>query len=192
MSIDPVPGNLQSVSWTLFFLYWGISGLRLKKTREQAPDYSQHLLLTVLAFLLVFPTFWLGPLNRLIWPNRITPWLGLALTLASQAFAVWGRLHLGKYWSAQITLKEGHKVIKSGPYALVRHPIYTGLVLSMLGTAVGIGEWPSLLAFVLMSLTYAKSRPIGESHTPSSRPTRIWLFVYGTGLHPLDPCLMLW
>ena len=157
MSLYELPQRLLPLTWLCFFIYWGISARAVNKTEERGPDYSPHLLLTVLSFVLVFPSIPLGPLDRAMWPsNPYTPWIGLALTLLCQAFAVWARIHLGKYWSAEITLKEGHQVIQTGPYAMVRHPIYTGLVLGMLATAVGVGEWRSLIAFIVMSLAYTR------------------------------------
>ena len=61
------------------------------------------------------------------------------LTLAGIAFTWWARIHLGRFWSNAITRKEGHRVIDTGPYGLVRHPIYTGLIGGMLATGVAVG-----------------------------------------------------
>ena len=55
--------------------------------------------------------------------------------------ALWARVHLGQYWSARITLKEDHQLIRTGPYARLRHPIYTGLDLAAIGSAVVIDHW---------------------------------------------------
>jgi protein-S-isoprenylcysteine O-methyltransferase Ste14 len=65
------------------------------------------------------------------------------------AFLRMGRRHLGKNWSQAVTLKEDHELITSGPYALVRHPIYTGLLLAIVGCALARGEWRGLLAVAL-------------------------------------------
>jgi protein-S-isoprenylcysteine O-methyltransferase Ste14 len=56
---------------------------------------------------------------------------------------------LGKNWSGTVTIKEGHELIMSGPYAVVRHPIYTGLLLAFLGSALARGDWRAVLAFAL-------------------------------------------
>jgi protein-S-isoprenylcysteine O-methyltransferase Ste14 len=58
-------------------------------------------------------------------------------------------LHLGRNWSGAVTIKDGHELVTSGPYALVRHPIYTGLLLAFLGSAVALGDWRGALAFAL-------------------------------------------
>jgi protein-S-isoprenylcysteine O-methyltransferase Ste14 len=73
-------------------------------------------------------------------------WTGLAITTAGAAFAIAARLYIGGNWSSTVTLKQDHKLIRSGPYALVRHPIYTGLIVALAGTAVAIGEVRGLIA----------------------------------------------
>ena len=60
--------------------------------------------------------------------------------------------HLGRNWSGTVTVKENHELIRSGPYAIVRHPIYTGLLLAVLGTAIVFGEWRGLLAFCFLTI----------------------------------------
>ena len=71
------------------------------------------------------------------------------LTLVGILFAWWARIHLGRLWSGTITRKENHHVVDSGPYALVRHPIYTGLLLAILGSAVAVDEYRGLLAVAI-------------------------------------------
>src|SRR5712672_3211464 len=74
------------------------------------------------------------------------------LTLAGTLFTWWARIHLGRFWSNAITRKEGHRVIDTGPYGLVRHPIYTGLIAGMLATGVAVGTVTAMLGAVLISL----------------------------------------
>jgi protein-S-isoprenylcysteine O-methyltransferase Ste14 len=74
-----------------------------------------------------------------------------ALTMPGVCFAVWARSHLGKYWSGRITLKEDHRVIQTGPYAWVRHPIYSGLLLALLGTVLTVGTLQACLGFARSS-----------------------------------------
>jgi len=66
------------------------------------------------------------------------------------AFSVWARFYIGRNWSPHIELKKEHQLIRTGPYAVVRHPIYSGFMLATLGTAVVFAEWSGLLAFVLI------------------------------------------
>jgi len=71
--------------------------------------------------------------------------------LAGLAFTWWGRVHLGRLWSSAITRKEGHRVIDTGPYGLVRHPIYTGLIGAMLATGIAVATATALLGTVLIA-----------------------------------------
>jgi protein-S-isoprenylcysteine O-methyltransferase Ste14 len=68
------------------------------------------------------------------------------VTWAGVALAIWARTILGRNWSATVTVKQDHTLVRSGPYSAVRHPIYSGLLLASLGTALAIGELHSLLA----------------------------------------------
>jgi protein-S-isoprenylcysteine O-methyltransferase len=65
-------------------------------------------------------------------------------------FSVWARFHIGRNWSPQIEIKEDHQLIGNGPYAVVRHPIYSGFMLATLGTAIAFGELSGLLSFMLI------------------------------------------
>jgi protein-S-isoprenylcysteine O-methyltransferase Ste14 len=78
----------------------------------------------------------------------------IALLLAALGFALtwWARIHLGRFWSAAVTLKAEHTLIRSGPYALTRHPIYTGLLLALLATAVARDSLGSLIGAGLILL----------------------------------------
>jgi protein-S-isoprenylcysteine O-methyltransferase Ste14 len=67
------------------------------------------------------------------------------MVVAGLGFSVWARRHIGQFWSSRVTLKESHRLIQSGPYARVRHPIYSGIALAMIGTALFVGEWRALL-----------------------------------------------
>jgi protein-S-isoprenylcysteine O-methyltransferase Ste14 len=72
-----------------------------------------------------------------------TPALGVVtdcIVVAGAAFTVWARITLGRNWSAEVTFKQDHELIESGPYALARHPIYTGLIVMALGTAINYGR----------------------------------------------------
>ena len=76
-------------------------------------------------------------------------WLAGILCIAGLAFCVWARATLGRNWSGTITLKEGHELIERGPYRLVRHPIYTGLLAMFLATALAFGHLGGVVAVIL-------------------------------------------
>ena len=149
--------------WILFGLYWLISALKLKKIkkRETWSQRFRYVLLLVAAFyLLTRPEAhygWLGA--RFVPANPGVAWLGVLLTAAGVGVALWARWHLGANWSGVVTLKEGHELIRTGPYRAIRHPIYTGILLGLLGTATAMGEVRGLLAVAIAWLSsYWKAR----------------------------------
>jgi protein-S-isoprenylcysteine O-methyltransferase Ste14 len=89
-------------------------------------------------------------------------WMGFAITAAGIAFAIWARLSIGRNWSGTVTVKQDHELVRSGPYSLVRHPIYSGLSLALLGTALGVGEVRCLLAFVLCLFEFKRKSLLEE------------------------------
>jgi protein-S-isoprenylcysteine O-methyltransferase Ste14 len=97
-----------------------------------------------------FSQGWLGA--RFLPQDNAAQIAGLAVTAAGCLFAIWARLTLGTNWSGRATVKKGHELIVTGPYRLARHPIYTGLLLASLGTAMAIGEWRCALGMVIILL----------------------------------------
>ncbi len=77
---------------------------------------------------------------------------GIVLTVAGLGFSVWARYHLGRYWSSMVMVKIGHRLIRTGPYRLVRNPMYTGILIAFVGAVIAIGE---LLAFVALVIGIA-------------------------------------
>jgi len=140
--------------WLGYFAYWWVMSTNVKVTEhsESAPSRIARLVLIVCAVaLLSLPRVPLPLLNKRFLPHGLWCfWSGAAITAGGLLFSVWARRHLGKNWSQAVTVKEGHELITSGPYALVRHPIYTGLLLALLGSAVARGEWRGLLAVALV------------------------------------------
>jgi protein-S-isoprenylcysteine O-methyltransferase Ste14 len=78
----------------------------------------------------------------------------VGLTIAGCLFAIWARITLGANWSGRATVKAGHELITAGPYALARHPIYTGLLTACIGTAIGYGERRCLVGLLLIVLGF--------------------------------------
>ena len=140
--------------WLSFVAYWWAISKNVKETerRESGPSRLARLVLIACAVALLWlpsiPPPWLD--KRLLPPGAWCFWIGAVITAGGLLFAVWARRHLGKNWSQAVTLKEGHELITSGPYALVRHPIYTGFLLGFVGSAVARGEWRGLLAVALV------------------------------------------
>jgi protein-S-isoprenylcysteine O-methyltransferase Ste14 len=142
------------VAWVFFFIYWQIRAAKTKTTQRLEPAASR--LLRVLIFLIAIVLLWttripLPLLYRQLWPQGLWPfWLGVAVTTAGLLFAVWAREHLGSNWSRSVTIKQGHELITSGPYAVVRHPIYTGILTGFLGMAIAIAQVRGFVSLVLI------------------------------------------
>jgi protein-S-isoprenylcysteine O-methyltransferase Ste14 len=144
--------------WLLWAAYWMISAAGNKTTRRResrASRWAYTITLLVGVTLIAWPRLELGILSRPLLPDA--PWrfqTALALLLAGLLFTVWARVHLGRNWSGTVTLKEGHELVRTGPYALVRHPIYTGLIIALLGSAIACGEPRALLGLALVVLSF--------------------------------------
>lgn len=146
-------------AWWSFAAYWLVSALWAKRTKVAEPPLPRilHFLIGTLAIMiLAFHDRFPATVDRQLWPrNGFTFWLGATVTLAGLGFAVWARIHLGRFWSGAITLKEGHRLIRSGPYQFVRNPIYTGIITGVAGTAIAIGKISGLVAVVIIFAVYS-------------------------------------
>jgi protein-S-isoprenylcysteine O-methyltransferase Ste14 len=98
-----------------------------------------------------------------LWPSTaLTVAAGIFLIATGLSIAVWARRHLGKYWSGRITLKVDHRLIQSGPYGWVRHPIYSGLLLALLGTAITIGTLQSCVGVAIIYVAVLRKIALEE------------------------------
>lgn len=128
--------------WIAWLVYWVAMAFATKRTVERGGFVGYRLVAGVLILGLVFAGRLLNISSHSeLWHTSIA--LGIAtdlLVLAGLAFTVWARVVLGRNWSVEVTFKEDHELIQSGPYALARHPIYTGLIAMALGTAINYGR----------------------------------------------------
>jgi len=145
------------VVWIAFLLYWQIIWARTarsKTTQRLEPAASRILraaIFVVAIALLSIPRIPPHWLYRQLWPVGLWPfWIGAAVTVGGLLFAVWARRHLGSNWSRAVTIKQDHELITSGPYAVARHPIYTGILTGFLGTAIALSQVRGLIAFALV------------------------------------------
>jgi protein-S-isoprenylcysteine O-methyltransferase Ste14 len=145
--------------WILFLLYWQIKAANTKTTQRLEPAASRILRAFVFLIAIVLLSTTRIPLSWLylqLWPAGFWPfWLGAAITIAGILFAVWAREHLGSNWSRSVTIKQGHELITTGPYTVVRHPIYTGILTGFLGMAIAISQVRGFIVFVLIFLVLA-------------------------------------
>jgi protein-S-isoprenylcysteine O-methyltransferase Ste14 len=142
--------------WLAWLAYWLAAARNVKPARRRESPASRLLTIVLTipaAVLLAVRGPWLPWLSARFLPDTMIVYLlGLLMVVAGLAFAIWARAHLGRNWSGTVTVKENHELIRSGPYAIVRHPIYTGLLLAVLGTAIVFGEWRGLLAFCFLTI----------------------------------------
>ena len=149
--------------WSLLMLVWLALWLRMKRAKrlESPSEMLQHALPVTLGFWLLFGSLdnW-GWLDYRLLPNAPARWIaGLALTAFGIGLSIWARLTLGSNWSGVVTLKKGHELIRAGLYRRIRHPIYAGVLLGMIGTAMIRGHLRGWLGFAVVWATfYFKAR----------------------------------
>ena len=167
MHVNVTPSEIVFGSWLLFALYWFVAAFGVKRTakRQNLPERMLYIVFMAAGFFLLNqenPNW--GPLNRRFVSGQLwLAWLGCALCAAGVLFAIWARRTIGKDWSAEVQIKEGHQLIRSGPYAHIRHPIYTGLLLATFGTALLVGEYRGLLAVLLFLVGFTRKARKEES-----------------------------
>jgi protein-S-isoprenylcysteine O-methyltransferase Ste14 len=138
--------------WLVFYAYWLISALTTKRS-IRTPQWRTGRLLRFLLIIVIFLLFRLQHRFQLFWRlqsflNPTVRGIGVILCFLGFAFAVWARMTLGRNWGEPMSLKEGHELVTNGPYSVVRHPIYAGILLATLGTTLAI----SLLWFIVFIL----------------------------------------
>ena len=151
--------QINAIPWLVCGAYFVVSALRVKRAKVKEPVINRlgHTSFLVLAFFLMFGKLSHVPIlgARLFPVSSEVQHLGIAVTCAGIAITMWSRLILGTNWSARVTLKEDHALIRSGPYAYVRHPLYTGLLVALAGTSLLVGEWRAIPAFLIAAIGFS-------------------------------------
>jgi protein-S-isoprenylcysteine O-methyltransferase Ste14 len=152
--------------WLAWLIYWCVAAIGAKRTRrhESAASLLSHVLpLAVGVGLLLSQHFVNGWLAARFLPRSLVCfWLGFGFVASGLAFSIAARTWLGGNWSSTVTLKQNHELIRSGPYRWARHPIYTGLLLALLGSVIAAGEWRGLLGLVLVTVGLVRKIGIEE------------------------------
>ena len=184
--MTPTAQHVNIWSWIGFFVIWYSTGFFTHKTRWAEPGVRRFAYMIPMAagFWLIFYSL-CNPHLRRAGPLA---WSGNGLTIGGMLFAAWARYHLGRYWSGHVTLKEGHKLIRTGPYRLARHPLYTGFLTAVLGSAVTAWTLGAFGGFVLVVIAITikiyreealMTREFGDEYAQFKRETAALVpFVY--------------
>jgi protein-S-isoprenylcysteine O-methyltransferase Ste14 len=152
--------------WLLWCVYWFAASMRSKQTvrRESFAESTLHRLPVLLAVVLFLSRAasmgWLGA--RFLPRNEALFWLGAVMVAAGLGWSVLARVHLGGNWSAMVTVKQDHELIRTGPYRWTRRPIYTGLITAFAGSAIALGEWRGLIAVALVVVAFLRKSAVEE------------------------------
>ena len=161
--------------WLVWVVGWCLAAIGTKRTqwRETWRDAAVNRLPLFLGmFLMMTPRG--GLLGLFVW--RIVPagavasLSGIALTAAGLGFTIWARWHLGGNWSGNVTVKEGHTLTISGPYRWVRHPIYSGLLVALIGTALAVGIARAFIGAGLIMLGFVIKLLVEEGRMRATFP----------------------
>ncbi len=154
--------NLILILWVIWLLYWVVAAMGSKpvRQREGAVTRAAFLAQALLTAILMAPLQWSGWLSlQLIGGGWTRDWIAVSLVVIGLLICSWARRALGGNWSGSVTVKEGHELVQSGPYRRLRHPIYTGILLMILGTGLASGRVHGVLAFpIALCAVWLKSR----------------------------------
>lgn len=150
-----------AVGWAVFWLYWIAAALSSRGKRGHI-QWSRELRIRAVLAVLVIVLVRVGAFHGHAYSSDL--WrggVGLPIFALGLAFAIWARVHIGRNWGSPMTQKDDPELVTSGPYGLVRHPIYSGILLAGVGTAVALG-WLWLVAFALAGIYFVYSATVEE------------------------------
>ena len=145
-----------AVLWSAWMISWALGALWASEAAARPPQREERFywLLTLAGAVLIMVNFRNGRLDMVWTQPDWVEWSLFGLALIGLAFTWWARLHLGRLWSGRITRKADHKIIDTGPYGLVRHPIYTGILLALLATALLKPGPGGVAGFALLAISF--------------------------------------
>ena len=144
--------------WLTFVIVWLLAAIWTKRSvyRESRGQRLRYTLPLVAAYFLLTNGGGMPyPLNLQVVPHTaIVAWAGMIFCAAGLGFAIWARVVIGRNWSGTITLKEDHQLMERGPYRLVRHPIYTGILSMFVATAIVLGHLAGSIGVVIVFASF--------------------------------------
>jgi protein-S-isoprenylcysteine O-methyltransferase Ste14 len=152
-----IASNTIVICWCIFWVVWLATAARTKRTLETQSWESMlaHRIPVGLAWWLLFVPEWSRPINWQIIPHTVFLQItGAAICVYGLVFTLWARYTLAGNWSGDVTFKEDHELIRRGPYRIVRHPIYTGLLVMWFGTAIYLGQLRGVISLLLVTLGF--------------------------------------
>lgn len=160
------------ILWLILFVFWIVSAFSAKKTVQAGAWWRRMITIRIVFIVIVFILFKIGTFSpggilsfyKSVAVVPASPWLGLIGIIccaAGVAFAIWARIYLGKNWGMPMTLRVNPELVTSGPYKFVRHPIYTGILLTMFGSIFTDGT-PWVVALIFFGIYFIYSAKMEE------------------------------
>jgi len=149
------PTSLLSLIWLAWVVSWMVASFWSGRTKAHVPTLESwaYQLPIVLGAIMLLPfTERILGAKQLYNIGNVGTYAVALVVVLGLCFTWWGRIHLGRFWSNSITHKEDHQIIDTGPYGLVRHPIYTGQIIGLLASGIAIATWTAMLGVILISL----------------------------------------
>jgi protein-S-isoprenylcysteine O-methyltransferase Ste14 len=174
---DTLTGQFILACWGIFLAFWLVTALFVKPTAQTAPREGTAILVRMVLGIAVLLTLgrMFPVLNEQLWGYSTT--MGIVADVCAGAgllLMLWARVTLGRNWSALVVLRQDHELVERGPYAVIRHPIYAGLLLLFLGEGVWYGSVAWLLLFLIVTAAFWYKAQVEETfmthHFPVEYP----------------------
>lgn len=156
------------LAWLLFFIFWIFGAFQTKKANRQESILKRFLWYyfpLIIAGLLLGPGEWFGHTwlrENFVEHTDLVGIIGASIAWLGTLLACWSRFLLGKNWSVSVQLKKDHELIKTGPYKIIRHPIYTAILLLFLGNVIIVGDYRGILALVIVFISLWRKLKLEE------------------------------
>jgi protein-S-isoprenylcysteine O-methyltransferase Ste14 len=157
-----IPYYIIGICWTIFIVVWIVSAMGSKRTVRNASWWKGALVRVGIFIVVVWLINDSGSSSGFFarsaesFSNPVLNWIGVILCIIGIAFALWARAYLGRNWGMPMSIKENRELVTAGPYRFVRHPIYTGMIVAILGSAL-VGGLPWLVFFVAYMIYFLYS-----------------------------------